>query len=69
MQTLLKPGILFTEVKKDLNIITAATVAVVDTETETNSSDNPDLESHSLDVLENVREANKISPSLKEFRR
>jgi hypothetical protein len=75
------------EVKKNLNISTAAAVAVVDIERD--PDDDPRnrkpglrLESGNLpdnassnqetripDVLECIREANKISPLLNEFRR
>jgi hypothetical protein len=50
MQTLIKPEILSEEVKKDLDTTTTATVAVIDAKT------NPP------DILESVREANKVSP-------
>lgn len=83
MQTLLKPEMLSTEVKKDLNI--AADVAAVETdETDSTSnrtpsvrlesgnpsdSANPDQEPQPSDILETIRKANKTSPSLDELRR
>jgi hypothetical protein len=56
MQTLLKPEMLSEEVKKDLD---TTAVAVVNVE----ASPNEDT-----DILESVREVNKASPLLNEFR-
>jgi hypothetical protein len=68
MQTLLKPEILSEEVKKDLDIIiTTAAIAVINVKT--NPNDDALNQSHSPDILESVREANKVSPLLDEFRK
>jgi hypothetical protein len=56
MQTLLKLEMLSKKVKKDFNIIITAVIAVV------NAKINP------LNILKSVREANKASSLLDEFR-